>query len=181
VKPMEAFGAMVRDEFGPMRIFRPHRDVRFSKDKTPYKTNAGAYTEGERGTGFYVQLGASGMFAGAGYYQMGADQLLRYRAAFDDANAVAAFEEALASVRAKRLEPSAFETLKTAPRGVAKDHPHIEWLRRKGMHLGREWKTGAWMAKPSAADRVIETWRDARPMTDWLDEYVRPSTATPDW
>lgn len=61
--PMEALATEVEDEFGPMHIFRPHRDVRFSKDKSPYKTNIGADTEREDGQLYCVQLSAEGLFA----------------------------------------------------------------------------------------------------------------------
>ena len=71
-------------EFGPFRLFRPYRDVRFSKDKTPYKTAAAASSEGERGTGLYVQVSAAGLMVGSGYYHMASDQLARFREAVDD-------------------------------------------------------------------------------------------------
>ncbi|MFM2076941.1 MAG: hypothetical protein RJA49_831, partial [Actinomycetota bacterium] len=70
-------------EFGPFQVFRPYKDVRFSKDKTPYKENIGGYGESEGGAGFYVAFSATGMFAGSGYYSMATDQLERFRAAID--------------------------------------------------------------------------------------------------
>ena len=66
-------------DFGPYHVFRPHKDVRFSKDKTPYKDHIGAYGESQGGAGFYVQFSATGMLAGTGYYHMAGDQLDRYR------------------------------------------------------------------------------------------------------
>ena len=65
--PMEMLCESLQAEFGPMRIFRPYRDVRFSKDKSPYKTAIAAAGEGEGGTGYYVMLSATGLYAGAGY------------------------------------------------------------------------------------------------------------------
>ena len=62
-------------EHGPFHVFRPNKDVRFSKDKTPYKDHIGAYGESEGGAGFYVQFSATGMMAGSGYYHMASDQL----------------------------------------------------------------------------------------------------------
>ena len=67
--------------FGPFHIFRPNRDVRFAKDKTPYKDHVGAYGESEGGAGYYVHFSATGMFAGSGYYHMAPDQLERFRTA----------------------------------------------------------------------------------------------------
>ena len=57
-------------DYGPFHVFRPNKDVRFSKDKTPYKDHIGAYGESEGGAGFYVQFSATGMIAGSGYYHM---------------------------------------------------------------------------------------------------------------
>src|SRR4029077_20322457 len=76
--PMEDLLAELAPEWGEGRIFRPYRDVRFSPDKTPYKTNIAA----ELGGG-YVQLTASGLGAGAGMWEMAPDQLERYREAVD--------------------------------------------------------------------------------------------------
>ncbi len=70
-------------EFGPFHMFRPYNDVRFSKNKPPYKTAQGAYGESEGGTGHYVQFSAAGLMVGAGYYAMAKDQLERFRAAID--------------------------------------------------------------------------------------------------
>ena len=70
-------------EHGPYHVFRPNKDVRFSKDKTPYKDHIGAYGESEGGAGFYVQFSSTGMFAGSGYYHMASDQLDRFREALD--------------------------------------------------------------------------------------------------
>ncbi|MDT7658664.1 MAG: hypothetical protein QOF38_3379, partial [Pseudonocardiales bacterium] len=74
--PMTALLAALEPEFGRGKIFRPYRDVRFSADKTPYKTHCGA-TVG----GYYVQAGADGIMIAGGYYQMAGDQIARYRVA----------------------------------------------------------------------------------------------------
>src|SRR5512133_1746289 len=75
--PMVELLAELEPEFGPGRIFRPYRDVRFSKDKSPYKTTIAATVE----LGGYIQLSATGLGAGAGMWQMAPDQLERYRQA----------------------------------------------------------------------------------------------------
>ena len=71
--PMQALLAALAPEFGPAKIFRPYRDVRFSKDKTPYKTHAAAVVEGS-GT-LYVQLGADGLYVGGGFWHTASDQV----------------------------------------------------------------------------------------------------------
>jgi uncharacterized protein (TIGR02453 family) len=72
--PMEELLAELAPEWGEGRIFRPYRDIRFSADKTPYKTHIGAMV----GDG-YVQLSAKGLAAGAGMWEMAPDQLERQR------------------------------------------------------------------------------------------------------
>src|ERR1700748_2271971 len=75
--PMTELTEELAAEFGEPKIFRPYRDIRFSKDKTPYKTHIGVVI-GETG---YVQLSAEGLGAGAGMWEMNPEQLARYRAA----------------------------------------------------------------------------------------------------
>ena len=65
-------------EFGPFHLFRPHNDLRFSKNKPPYKTHQGAYGESEGGAGHYFQISALGLMCGTGYYSMANDQLDRF-------------------------------------------------------------------------------------------------------
>ena len=83
--PFLALSDLVEKEFGPLRVFRPNRDIRFAKDKSPYKTAAAAVTEGSGGTHYYVSVSAEGLYAGAGYYHLMPDQLERFRAAVADA------------------------------------------------------------------------------------------------
>ncbi len=128
-------GVALRDP----KVFRLQRDVRFSLDKTPYKTNvSGVLSVKGRGgphetpAAVYLQLGVETL-GGAGLYAMMGDTLDRFRAAVMDPRkgaAIAKITEALVE-RGYRLD--AMETLKTAPRGVDKDHPRIELLKRKGL------------------------------------------------
>ena len=78
--PMDGLLAELAAEFGVGRIFRPNRDVRFSVDKSPYKTAIGATLE----HGGYIQLSAAGLACGSGMYVMAPDQLERFRAAVAD-------------------------------------------------------------------------------------------------
>ena len=66
--PMTALCAGLAEEFGPAKVFRPYRDVRFAKDKTPYKTHQGAFVAVGPATGYYVELSARGVRVGAGFY-----------------------------------------------------------------------------------------------------------------
>ena len=62
--PFLELSAEIEREFGPMHVFRPNRDIRFAKDKTPYKTAAAAVTEGEGGTAYYVQISSGASSSG---------------------------------------------------------------------------------------------------------------------
>ena len=169
--PMEALIAELDPAGDDSHIFRPYRDVRFSRDKTPYKTAIGAVVAGG-----YVQVNARGLAVGAGMWQMAADQLERYRQAVDDDTTGKRLEKLVESARAAGLEVSGHDKLKTAPRGFPKDHPRIELLRFKGLTTWREWPAGAWLGTPKAKDRIVAFMDDSRPIRDWLESNVGPST-----
>ena len=172
--PMEELLAELQPEWGEGRIFRPYRDVRFSKDKSPYKTAIGARV----GHGGYVQLDARGLGAGAGMWEMAPDQLERYRQSVDQDATGRELSTIVEAGRAKGIDITGHEQLKTAPKGYAKDHPRIELLRCKGLIAWREWPAGAWLGTPRAKDRVVAFLSDARPLVEWLQKRVGPSTVS---
>jgi uncharacterized protein (TIGR02453 family) len=172
--PMEALVAELAPK-GEGKIFRPYRDVRFSKDKSPYKTNIAATV----GHG-YVHLDANGLAAGAGMWEMAPDQLERYRGAVDDARSGEQLERVVAEARRAGATIESHGELKTVPRGYPKDHPRAELLRYKGIVAWREWPAGAWLGTAKAKDRLVEFFRISRPLVRWLDANVGPSTAPPE-
>ncbi|MEO5900336.1 MAG: DUF2461 domain-containing protein [Ilumatobacteraceae bacterium] len=167
-------------DYGPFHVFRPNRDVRFAKDKTPYKDAIGAFGESQGGAGYFVQFSAAGMLAGSGYYHMAADQLERFRRAVDRDATGAEIDGIVADLEASGLQASAIDALKTAPRGYAKDHPRIALLRRKGLVATRRWDQAKWMRTGAVVTRVRHTWAEAVAMSEWLDVHVGPSTIPPD-
>jgi uncharacterized protein (TIGR02453 family) len=169
--PMEELLAELEPRFGEGRIFRPYRDVRFSKDKSPYKTAIGAMV----GDG-YVQLDARGLAVGSGMWEMAPDQLERYRAAVSDDRSGEKLARVATAARAKGLDVIGHDVLKTAPKGYPKDHPRIELLRYKGLVAWREWPAGAWLGTKRAKDRIVEFFGDAKPIAAWLREHVGAST-----
>jgi uncharacterized protein (TIGR02453 family) len=173
--PMEELLEELEPEWGEGHIFRPYRDIRFSADKSPYKTQIGAMV----GDG-YVQLNADGLGAGCGMWEMAPDQLERFRDAVADDRTGAELMEIVAEARAAGLEVTARQTLKTAPRGFPKDHPRIELLRHKGLITWREWPAGAWLGTRRAKDRVVEFLRRSAPLNGWLNAHVGPSTLPPE-
>ena len=167
--PMLALLADLEAEFGPSKVFRPYRDLRFSNDKTPYKTHCGA-TAGP----YYVQVGADGLMAAAGHYQMAADQVGRFRTAVDDERRGADLVKRLAAIEADGIT-IAGETLRTRPRGVDADHPRLELMRHKSLYGWRRWPPDDVLHEAGAVHRVASAWRSLRPLTEWLDDHVGPS------
>ena len=170
--PMEALLEELAPEWGEGRIFRPYRDVRFSYDRSPYKTHIGALV-GDDG---YVQLNADGLAAGCGMWEMASDQLERYREAVSEDRSGRALVDLVAEARAAGLEITSRDVLRSAPRGYPKDHPRIELLRYKGIVAWREWPAGAWLGTAKAKARLVGFLRLSRPLGGWLLEHVGPST-----
>ena len=165
--PMEELLAELAGSFGEGRIFRPNRDTRFSKDKTPYKLNCAAILPGG-----YVSFSADGLFAGCGLYRPEPPQLRRFREAVADDRSGPELEAILAALRRGGAEVSAGDVLRTAPRGFPKDHPRLELLRHKGIVARKEWPVGAWLGTRKAKDRVVTFLESARPLATWLDRHV---------
>jgi len=170
LQPMSELLDELGPEHGEGKIFRPYRDVRFSKDKSPYKTAIGAVV----GDG-YIQLSAKGLAVGSGMYMMAPDQLERYRKAVAADHAGASLEQAITEVRAHEIEVRGHELLKSAPRGYPADHPRIELLRCKGLVAWREWPVQPWLGTAAAKDRVHDFLAGTAPLNDWLAENVGPS------
>lgn len=168
------------EAYGPFHVFRPYNDVRFSKNKAPYKEHVGAYGESEGGAGFYLQLGADGLMAAAGYYAMASDQLERFRHAVDALATGAEIEGLVARLSAGGHEIGAISELKTAPRGYPKDHPRITLLRRKGLMAMKRWPVSKWMHTKAVVTRVTDAWEACAAMNTWLDLHVGPSTLAPE-
>lgn len=166
--PMQALLAVLEPEFGAGKIFRPYRDVRFSTDKTPYKTHCGA-TVGP----FYVQVGADGLMAAGGYYQMASDQVARFRTAVDDDRRGTDLQKRLASIE-NAVEVRG-EMLKTRPRGFDPGHPRIDLLRHKSLFGSRTWPPDDTLHETGAIDRVVAAWRALTPLVEWLADHVGPS------
>jgi uncharacterized protein (TIGR02453 family) len=166
--PMVALLEELEDEFGEGKLFRPYRDVRFSADKSPYKTNIAATLA----VGGYIHLSAKGLGLGNGMYQMASDQLDRYRRAVADDGSGERLCSVIAEVERHEIDVAGHSSLKTAPRGYAKDHPRAGLLRHKGLVAWQEWPTGAWLGTPAVKQRVTAFLHATAPLMSWLDEHV---------
>jgi len=168
LRPMAELAEELAEEFGEPKIFRPYRDVRFSRDKTPYKTHIGTVVGG---TG-YIQLSAEGLAAGAGMWQLSPDQLARYRAAVASDRTGAELERITARLEKAGITVHGHGVLKSAPRGYSPDHPRIGLLRYKGLTAWREWPVAPWLERASAKDHLIDFLRTSFPLVAWLNENV---------
>lgn len=172
--PLEHLLEDLREEFGEAKVFRPNRDTRFSRDKSPYKTAAAAVVgqaHGGIGT-LYIQVSAEGLMVGGGAYMPATEQLARLRDAIADDRTGPELERIVASIRGNGGEVGAHEQLKTAPRGYPADHPRIELLRFKGIIGWYQHEPGPWLHSTKARDTVAEGWRSLRPLTTWLATNV---------
>ncbi len=168
--PMAALTEELADEFGTAKIFRPYRDVRFSKDKTPYKTHQGAFIGVGPATGYYLQIGAPGMRVGAGFYEASPTRLAAFRKAIDNDLYGPALEQIIAKLRSKGWEIGG-ETLKTSPRGWDADHPRIELLRHKSLTVMRDYGFEEIIHTPDLVPLIRKHWRETSALLDWLVEH----------
>ncbi|MER7502922.1 DUF2461 domain-containing protein [Nonomuraea pusilla] len=176
--PMEALAEELAGEFGQATLFRPYRDVRYAKDKSPYKTHQGAFVDVEPGIGLYVEVSAAGLYVAGGCYTKAPDQVARYRAAVDDdltGKPLAAITQA--------LEEAGYELagdrLKTRPRGFDDGHPRIALLRHRSLYAGVRFEPEPWVLTGEVRDRVAAAWRAFGPLVDWLAAHVRGSELPP--
>jgi uncharacterized protein (TIGR02453 family) len=165
--PMAGLCAALAPEFGEAKVFRPYRDVRFAKDKTPYKTHQGAFVPVGPATGWYVEVSARGVRTGAGYYEASSPRLAAIRAAIDDERRGRELERLLADLAAGGWDVAG-ERLKTTPRGYSADHPRIGLLRHKSMTVGRSHGFEPFVHTPELLDVVRDDWRALRPFVDWV-------------
>ena len=117
---------------------------------------------------------------GTGYYAMAKDQLERFRSAVDADHTGAEIMAIVAELVGQGYSVGAIAELKTAPRGVPKDHPRIELLRRKGLMVSKDFGAPAWIHTRRIVERLRRAWDGAAEMNAWLDAHVGPSTLEPE-
>ena len=173
-EPMAALLDSLPEEYQPFKVFRMNRDVRFSADKSPYKTTQGA-AHGVPGGVYYLHLDASGLMVACGSYMMPPDELERYRQAVVDDSSGKELSEILAALRRRRslrVGPGGAEPLKTAPRGFPRDHPRADLLRQKGLIAMRTRASSDLQNGARVRTFVVETFDMCSDLVDWLKRYV---------
>ena len=152
------------------KVMRIYRDVRFSKDKSPYKTNIGAwigFAKSEHAPGLYVHGDAKQHFVAAGTWMMEPPVLKAFREAVagDEGKLL---EKDLKKVLAKGFEVHSHDRLKRVPAPYAPDHPRAELLKEKGFALTYPKVPAGLPATPKYADWIVTQTRAAAPVLDWL-------------
>jgi uncharacterized protein (TIGR02453 family) len=157
-------------------MFRIYRDVRFSKDKSPYKKNMGAvmYEGGRNSTkaGYYFHLAPGGCFFAGGMHMPGPDQLLLIRQAIY--GRFKEFQKILNDKEYKKyFDGIEGEKLKTAPKGFPKDHPSTEYLKYKGFIAYSEIEDTKVLSK-SFTDIASKVFKAMKPLLDFLNKSQNP-------
>lgn len=184
LRPMQALlaevrtridGAYPRQPIAAPKVFRIHRDVRFSKDKSPYKTHVGGYLGLEGGDAgpsapapLYLHVGDGEVFACAGHYMMTPPQLARFRAALLDDTQGGALTDLLRGLRRAGYGTGAHETLARVPRGVAPEHPRAELLRQKGLIVTFPPLPASLLVERGLVAWLVKHAKRAAPVVEWL-------------
>ena len=176
---VKAFGEQLKDQLNQhdsidrFKLFRIYRDVRFSKDKTPYKTHFGLTwhrTKPLYRGGYYLHLSPNNNFLACGFWDPNPADLKRIRQEIDiDGEEYRAIlnDKSFRSVWGE-LEG---EAVKTAPKGYAKDHPHIDLLRFK-QHIFTIKYTDDEVCQADFLDRADSALQAVRPFVDYMSEVL---------
>lgn len=172
--PMQALLDDLGPEFGEARLFRPYRDVRFAKDKTPYKTAAAAAVGDDAQGGLYLQLSADGLMVAGGAHGLATDQARRLRAAAADDRPGRALVRVLDALRAQGFDVEG-ERLKRVPAEYGPDHPRADLLTLKTLFAVQQHAPAEWLHTTRAREVVTTAWRQLQPLNAWLSAHVGPS------
>ncbi len=183
--PMKLLLAEVRDaidgafpncDLDEPKIFRIFRDVRFAKDKSPYKTHIGGFIpllrKGKKSTdlpmALYFHVGADRTFAAAGHYMMEPESLARFRAAVAEDRRGKELEKILGGLARKGFPADSHEGLKRVPKGFPPDHPRAEILKRKGLVVAFPDVPAGLIATPKLPKWLATGCKTAAPLVEWL-------------
>lgn len=180
---MKDFFSQVADELSKNdnieshRMMRIYRDVRFSKDKTPYSPRFGCgykrATAALRG-GYFIRLEPGNSVVGGGFYGPNKDDLKRIRQEFevDDSEIRAIINDKAFVQTFGQLKG---ETLKTAPRGFDPNHPAIDLIRMKSFYVARP-LTDEEVNSPALLELVLESFTNLRPFFDYMSSVLTTNT-----
>jgi uncharacterized protein (TIGR02453 family) len=169
--PMRALLDELELTFGVAKMFRPYRDVRFSKDKTPYKTRQYAVVhQGDRG--LYIGIDANGLHLGGGMFHTSSEQVARLREGVADDVSGPALVKVLDALRRKSFELGG-EQLKRIPKPWHDTHPRADLLRYKSLTAYIDHAPAEWLHTAAAKTKVVAAWQAVSPLNNWFAEHVR--------
>jgi len=167
--------AYKHSELEAPKLFRIFRDVRFSKDKTPYKTHASGVIQTKRQgkitevpMALYFQVGLPSSFAAAGHYMMDPRSLAGFRKAVADDKRGRELVRLLATLEKKGFSVRSYEFYKRVPKGFDPEHPRAEHLRRKGLTVGFPAFPKGILASPKLVPWLVIHAKAAAPLVEWL-------------
>jgi uncharacterized protein (TIGR02453 family) len=182
--PMKLLLAQVREaidrayahcELDEPKVFRIFRDVRFSKDKAPYKTHIGGFVPVKRTQkatevpmALYFHVGATETFGAAGHYMMDPHSLDRFRSAVAEDKRGKELDRILSRLQKKGFSIDSHETLKRVPKAFDPDHPRAEILKRKGLVVSFPNVPKGLLAKPKLVTWLVDQCKTAAPLVEWL-------------
>lgn len=171
--PLQALVDELAEEFGDAKLFRPYRDLRFSRDKTPYKTHQGAVVEAPGGGAgaWYVQLSAEGLMVAGGCWRLEPDQLARYRRAVADDVQGPRLQAAVDRLAAAGWTVEG-DRLVRVPAGFDRSGARADLLRYRSLHAVQLWEPAEWLHERSALERVRAAWRNLEVLNAWLTDNV---------
>jgi uncharacterized protein (TIGR02453 family) len=170
-QPLEDLLAEAEENYGPGRIMRPNRDVRFSANKAPYRTDAAMWA-GAVG-GVYLNVSADGLEVGGGLYSPSRDQLDRARTAIASRPLVATQLSGVITALTGSGFTMAGPSLTTAPKGYDRDDPAIELLRLKHFAALRK------LSGDATESDIRGTWKLVEPLIEWCGTVVGPALELP--
>jgi uncharacterized protein (TIGR02453 family) len=165
-------------KLGPPKVLRIHRDVRFSRDKAPYKTWIGAgialgqAKPSDGVAALYVHFGLEEEFAGVGQYVFGDETLARWRKKVADKTKGAQVARLVDGLRKAKYSLAASDTLARVPRPFDADHPRAELLKMKGLVVGFPKTPRGLIHKPEYLDWLVDHAKAAAPLAVWLYKNV---------
>jgi uncharacterized protein (TIGR02453 family) len=157
------------------KLFRIYRNMRFSKDKTPYKTHVGGLIPTKRQgkvtevpMAIYVHVGEPRSFAAAGHYMMDARMLERFRVAVADDKRGRELDKLLASLTKKGFVVGSHDSYKRVPKGYDPEHPRAEHLKRKGLTVSFPALPKGILTSPKFSAWLVGNAKAAAPLVEWL-------------
>ena len=165
--PMQLLMDELEPRYGKSKISRINRDLRFSRNRAPYKTYIAAGLGGN-----YIALSADGVWVGGGMYKPDAATLKRLRAAIDDSKTGSRLAQIVTTLRKKGYDVDSHDRLSSAPRGYEPDHPRLALLQMKDIYAGQQFSPQPWLSTAKARARIEQAMTDTRPLIKWLQQHV---------